>query len=298
MENFEYRIKSLFEDELKIPFNDASIVRLGGLTNYNYKVVVNHSSYVVRIPGVGTEDLINRHDESLTTVVTNEIGIDAENIYFEPKEGLKVSKYIDDAITLNEQLVKDPSNMKDMAGLFAKLHSCNRSIPAVFDVFDKIVEYENLLSAETENFYWDDYEEVREKVFSLKNMYRSFNFDTVLCHNDPLCENFIKGSDRMYLVDWEYAGMNDPMWDLADVFIEGNFSDDDEALFKSFYFGRAATPVEEKRILMNKVFLDFLWSLWGKQRYSCGEDLLEYANQRYIRAKENMSKIMVDTLVS
>lgn len=292
------KIESIFEEKLNIPFAGGSVNRLGGLTNFNYKVDVNGESFVVRLPGKGTESLINRHDEYLATRLTNEIRIDAENIYFDAATGIKVSRYIEDAVTMNEQLVKETPNMEHIARVFHKLHNCGKSIPVVFDVFEKIVEYENLLNAEEGDFFWPDYSEIRKEIYGLKNLYQSFGVRPVICHNDPLCENFVLGREGMYLVDWEYAGMNDPMWDLADIFIEGSFNECEEALFKSYYFSGEASEEEEKRILMNKIFLDFLWSLWGKQRYACGEDLLEYANMRYERTKENLKKLTIDTLVT
>lgn len=292
------KIRSIFEEKLNISFADGTVNRLGGLTNFNYKVDVAGKSYVVRLPGKGTESLINRHDEYLATKLTNEIRIDAENIYFDASTGIKVSRYIEEAVTMNESLVKETPNMEHIARVFHKLHHCGKSIPVNFDVFDKIVEYENLLNAEEGDFFWPDYSEIRKEIYGLKSLYQSFSVRPVICHNDPLCENFVLGRNGMYLVDWEYAGMNDPMWDLADIFIEGSFNECEEALFKSYYFNVEASEEEEMRILMNKIFLDFLWSLWGKQRYACGEDLNDYANMRYERAKENLKKLTIDTLVT
>ncbi len=87
--------------------------------------------------------------------------------------------------------------------------------------------------------------------------------------------------------------MNDPLWDLADVMIEAELNQEQEELFKGFYFETAATKEEERRIVMNKVFLDFLWSLWGKQRYSVGEDDMQaYAHDRYVRMKKNLALLI------
>ena len=134
---------------------------------------------------------------------------------------------------------------------------------------------------------------VREEIYKIKQEYEAMNIELVLCHNDPLCENFVKGSDKMYLVDWEYAGMNDFYWDIADLFIEAGYTAKEEEIFCQFYFGPSLSIVDKRRMLMNKIFLDFLWSLWGKQRYSCGYDLQDYANERYERAKDNLQRLQV-----
>lgn len=264
------------------------IKRLGGLTNRNYKVVVNGQEYVFRLPGQGTEELINREEEHICTSLANEINVDSELIYFENMTGIKISKFIYEAETMDKESVKKRNNMQAIAEIFKQLHFCNIIVPVEFNVFEKIEKYENLLKKCGENFLWEDYMEVKKKVINLKEKTSKMNVKSTICHNDPLCENFVKGKEKMYLVDWEYAGMNDPMWDLADLFIEAEFTQEEEFLFHKLYFGQEADSKMKSRILINKIFLDFLWSLWGIQRYSCGEDLLEYANQRFIRAKKNL----------
>ena len=201
---------------------------------------------------------------------------------------MKIARYVEDAETMNIKTVKDPDNMKAIADIFKTLHNSGKGVPVIFDVFEKIEEYEAVLKKCKKDYFWSDYEEVKAQVYSLKEEVKEMNIQPAMCHNDPLCENFVKGKDKMYLVDWEYAGMNDPMWDIADIFIEAKFTPEEEVMFNGFYFDQEPNNQIHRRILVNKVFLDFLWSLWGKQRYSNGADLLEYANERYVRAKENL----------
>lgn len=281
-------IKKLCSEIFKVEDMKLEVERLGGLTNRNYKVTVDNQKYVFRLPGEGTEELVNRKEEHICTSLANEIGIDSELLYFEDKVGIKVAKYIFGAETMNRESIKNINNMRAVAEVFKKMHSCNTSVPVIFDVFEKIEEYEALLEKCRESFLWEDYKEIKKNVLNLKEKVDKMNIKIAMCHNDPLCENFIKGKDRMYLVDWEYAGMNDPMWDLADLFIEAEFTAVEEELFNNFYFGQEVDEQAKYRILINKIFLDFLWSLWGLQRYSCGADLLDYANDRYTRAKRHL----------
>ncbi len=287
-------ILKLCKDELKIcNLNNIKIQRLGGLTNRNYMVDTEAGLYIVRLPGEGTEELINRKEEHICTDLANQIDIDSQLLYFDDKTGIKISRYIHGAKTMNYSLVRDRQNMKAIAELLNKMHSCGESIPVIFDVFEKIEEYENLIKKQRNTLLWDDYEETKRKVYELKDEVDQMEVQSVMCHNDPLCENFVKGKNKMYLVDWEYAGMNDPMWDLADVFIEAAFTLDEEETFNNFYFGQEPAEHFKYRILINKIFLDFLWSLWGLQRYSFGADLLEYANNRYARAKEHLTMLAI-----
>ena len=113
----------------------------------------------------------------------------------------------------------------------------------------------------------------------------------VPCHNDPLCENWIYGDNQLYLIDWEYAGMNDGMWDLADVSIEADYNDEHDEILLKEYLGKEPSLIERQRFIANKLYLDYLWTLWGKTRVPYdGDEMEEYALNRYIRLKSNLKK--------
>ena len=113
--------------------NFSEISRMGGLTNHTYKVVVGENVYSVRIPGEGTEDLINRADEKISTKLACEIGIDANLLYFDDK-GAKVTEYIENAVTMSAESLKDVDNIKLVAEVLKKLHSCGADTKVSFDV--------------------------------------------------------------------------------------------------------------------------------------------------------------------
>ena len=138
----------------------------------------------------------------------------------------------------------------------------------------------------------EDYDDVKTKVMNIKAVVdQASTIQKVPCHNDSLCENWIlQDNERMYLIDWEYAGMNDGMWDLADVSIEASLTPDQEEILLAAYFNRIPFPEERKRFFANKIYLDFLWTLWGKARVPFdGEPMEVYAAERYARLKENLT---------
>lgn len=289
----EVAIKQLLAEHINVEDKEIiQIMRLGGLTNKNYRVKTNRGEFVIRLPGDGTEDMINRKDEHICTVLANEIGVDGGLIYFDAETGTKISDYISNAVTMNSKVVRQENNMKSIAGSFKKLHSSGLKTDVRFNVFEKIEEYESVIKGYGGDYLWDDYYDKKREVYQLRDEVKQMNVELTLCHNDPLCENFVKGSDRMYLIDWEYAGMNDPMWDIADFIIEAKLSPDEEEVFCNYYFGGSIDNQMKRRILINKILLDFLWSLWGIQRTANGEDLLDYANERYERAKKNLKLCM------
>ena len=149
--------------------------------------------------------------------------------------------------------------------------------------YEKVIEDNNVPM-------FDDYTEIKAKVMKIKaEIDNAIDIKKVPCHNDALCENWVLGDGRMYLIDWEYAGMNDGLWDLADVSIEADYSEANDDLLLASYFGRTPTSVEKHRFIANKLYLDYLWTLWGKTRVPFdGQPMEEYALQRYIRLKKNI----------
>jgi thiamine kinase-like enzyme len=113
------------------------------------------------------------------------------------------------------------------------------------------------------------------------------------CHCDPLCENFLdQRQSRMWIVDWEYAGMNDPMWDLGDLSVEGQFTaDQDEEMIRG-YFGGEPSASERGRIVIYKAMCDLLWTLWGLIQHANrnpADDFWAYAVNRFSRCKTLMA---------
>lgn len=270
--------------------NIKNVTRMGGLTNRTYKVETDDLSYMVRLPGEGTEEIINRRDEKVSTELACNEEIDAKLYYFDPETGVKVSEYIESSETMCPERIREESNIKRVAAIFKRLHTSGVDTKVPFDVIDMAETYERFILKKGGKMY-DDYAEVKAYIDDVKSNYMP-SVTLVPCHNDALCENWILQGDRMYLIDWEYAGMNDPMWDLADVSLEAVFTAKMDKVMLDSYFDRTATVEEWKAFQINKVLIDYLWSLWGKTRavYD-GEEMEQYALDRWIRMKDSMKKL-------
>ncbi len=272
---------------LKVFNNDnySEISRMGGLTNKTYKVTLDSKDYVVRIPGEGTQELINRGDEKISTELACKIGVDAEMLYF-GDDGAKVTVYINNAVTMSSETLKEEINIKRVANIFKKVHSCGEDTGVAFEVFEMASGYEKIINDNNVPMY-DDYAEIKKLVMAVKNETdSSVNAKKVPCHNDPLCENWVLGDDRMYLIDWEYAGMNDGMWDLADVSIEAGYDERHDDMLLTSYLGRTPLTTDKKHFLASKIYVDYLWTLWAKTRVPYdGKPMEDWAEQRYTRLK-------------
>ena len=267
----------------------SMIERLGGLTNHTYHVILTDGrEYVVRIPGEGTEELIVRGDEKVSTELACRLGIDAQMLYF-GKDGSKVTEYIPNAVTMTGETMKDEERIPRVAAICRKIHSCGENTGVPFEVFDMAAGYEKIICNLNVPMF-DDYEEHKQKVMDIKaETDRTIGAPTVPCHNDPLCANWVEGNGRLYLIDWEYAGMNDGMWDLAAVSIEAEYEEKHDELLLSSYLGHEPSSINWKHLLANKIYVDYLWTLWAKTRvpYS-GQDMEDWAVERYNRMKKNI----------
>lgn len=290
----EFKISSLKQyiiDALDI--NESSITEIvpcGGMTNKNYKVTIDGKLYILRVPGAGTEEMIDRNIEKKNAELGYKIGVDAKIIYFDAETGIKISEYIKDAETLTPMAAKKENNMKAVTDILRTLHNSDIKFNNRFDILGKIESYERLIKKyDGENFA--DYEAVREKVMKVYKALEDMKLEDRPCHNDTVPENFVKSSeDKLYLIDWEYSGMNDPMWDLAAHSIECKFSEDDEELLLKLYLDKNPDEDIKKRILIHKIMQDFLWAIWTVLKEAKGDDFGTYGLDRYNRAKENIEK--------
>lgn len=285
-------LKNILCNELNINRDEIErITAVGGMTNKNFKVTLNKVDYILRIPGNGTEEMISRTNERHNSLLANRLGIDTDILHFNEISGIKLSKFINNAETINPKTAKREDNMLLVTDILKKLHNSDIEFNNRFDVFELIEEYEILLNKNNGKNY-DDYIVVKEKVLNLKNILNDLGIELRPCHNDTVPENFVKDGERLYLIDWEYSGMNDPMWDLAAHILECNFSEEDEELFLDTYFNGKTEEKYKTKILIFKICQDFLWSIWTNIKEAQGDDFGTYGENRYNRAKLNLDKII------
>ena len=242
------------------------------MTNKNYKVIIKGESYILRVPGLGTEEMISRNNEMENSNLASLKGYNAETLYFNQGSGIKITKFIEGAETLTGASAKKEENMKLVTSILR----------------EELLKYEDILKGNTVKYY-DEYKETRERVFCLDGLMKEYGSELVPSHNDTVPENFIKDvNGRLYLIDWEYSGLNDEMWDLAAHSIECNFTSDEEELFLNLYFNGNPDRESRLRILMNKICQDFLWAVWTLVKEAEGDDFGSYGIDRFNRAKANL----------
>ena len=261
--------------------------RLGGLTNLVFKA----GELCLRIPGKGTEEYINRANEAVAAREAAKAGVSPEVLHVDPGTGIMVTRFIAGAETMSPEKFKTrPASPARAGEAFRKLHTSGAVFPFRFELFAMIDDYLKVLSTKDVALPAGYHDVVREAE-TVRSALAAHPLPLVACHCDPLCENFLDTGERMWIVDWEYSGMNDPLWDLGDLSVEGKFdATQDEEMMRAYFSGEAR-PAERGRIVIYKAMCDLLWTLWGLIQLANNnpvDDFRAYADGRFARCKALM----------
>ena len=284
-----------------IKAKECKITHLGGLTNLVHLVETKDANIIVRIPGEGTESYINRATELTNATAAWRAGISAEVIWADVKTGVMISRAIDGVETMTPTLFRTRSGSPMRAGkALAKLHNSGETFDFRFELFTMIEDYLKVLSTKDVNLP-DGYHDIVKAANPVKEVLDANPIPLTPCHCDPLCENFLDDGKNMWIVDWEYSGMNDPLWDLGDLSVEAGMDDTQEAELLSAYFGAEPTAAQKGRVVIYKAMCDLLWTLWGLIQLADGnlaDDFWVYATERFERCKALMQKTGFDEHVA
>jgi thiamine kinase-like enzyme len=270
---------------------DSPTSRLGGLTNVNHFVEHDGERFVLRVPGPGTSEFIDRRAEAVAARSAAAAGVNAEVVFFDERNGLMVTRFVDDAATMNAERFRDLAAVARAGRALRRLHTTAAPFTTDFQLFSMIDDYKQL-SAEKGATLPDGYEQLQAEADATRRALEAGARPLVPAHCDPLCENFLDTGERMYVIDYEYSGNNDPMWDLGDLSVEGEFGPDQEAALLRAYFDAEPPAAEVGRMVAYKAMCDLLWTLWGVIQHANGnpiDDFWAYAVGRFERCATLMS---------
>ncbi len=280
---------------LRIPLlarvDASSATRLAGMTNINYFVDTGTDRLVLRVPGAGTSEYIDRVAEEVAARSAAEAGVNAEILFFDAADGLMVTRFVDGAATMNPERFRDLGSVSRAGVALRRLHTEAVPFSTDFRLFTMIDDFKRLLTEKGAPLP-PGYYAAEATADSTRVALEASPRPLVPSHCDPLCENFLDTGGRMVVIDYEYAGNNDPMWDLGDLSVEGLFSaEQDETLLRAYFDGTA--PVSEVgRMVAYKAMCDLLWTLWGVIQHANGnpaEDFWAYAVGRFERCQALMA---------
>lgn len=289
------KMEDLVQEKLRQIFKDENIVFdksrfAGGLTNYNYIMNIKGVEYVIRQPGGMTEQIINRNIEMVNNNIASEFGVNSNCIYFDKDSGIKISIYIKNSQNVAKLDPCSPKNLESVSKIMKKIHCMPKHFLNHFDWQLELNKYEKIIQQLNGNFFFD-YATLKSQLinFVQKNVKNTI---CVPCHNDTVPENFIiDDTGRIYLIDWEYSGMNDPCWDVAAYILESKLFPEAIHYFTQQYFNGSMTLMDELKIKCYMMAQDLLWTAWALIRHYNGDDFLDYCSIRYERFRKNIQTI-------
>lgn len=278
--------------ELKeLPKEKLSVERLGGLTNLVYRITAPDRDYVLRIAGPGTEEFIDRGVEEHNSRSAAAAGVSPEVLFFDASDGLMLMPHINGDTMSPEGFRSTPGAPGRAARAFRQLHRSGETFEFRFELFSMIDDYLAILDRLGATLP-DGYHDVVREAESVREILDAKPAQLAPCHCDPLCENFLDTGEAMWIVDWEYSGMNDPLWDLGDLSVEAGLdAAGDRELMEAYCDG----PVPDSvfgRMVIYKAMCDLLWTLWGLIQHANdnpAEDFWAYSIERFERCKALMA---------
>lgn len=252
-----------------------------GMTNVSFVFTLRGEKYIIRFPGEGTDKFINRLQEADCYIAIGNLKISDPTVYFSGYKGYKIVKYIDDV------RLCDPYDFEDIEKCFQVLkglHSKRLSVNHDFDIFYLIEYYEDLRNGAQSKY--EDYQEVKKNVLSLKKLIDSYDKEHILCHIDAVPDNFLITDDRIYLIDWEYAGMQDPHLDIAMFIVYSDYSREQADKIIDIYFEGKCSEELRTKIYAYISLAGFLWSNWCEFRELDKSKFARYSDLQYKYAKD------------
>lgn len=256
-----------------------------GMTNSSFSFRCCGEAFILRIPGAGTDQLINRAQEAAAYRAIGGKGICDDIAYLDPDSGCKITRFLEGA------RVCDPLCDADTARCMQKLrafHDLSLTVPHTFDLFGKIEFYESLWSGRASAY--PDYAETKAAVLALQTYIDAQPKRCVLTHIDAVADNFLfvpdgRGGEDLRLIDWEYAGMQDPHVDIAMFCLYSMYDRVHIDRLIDLYFPEGCAPSMRLKIYCYIAAGGLLWSNWCEYKRSLGVNFGDYALYQYTAAK-------------
>ena len=284
-------IPSLEEVLARVPqwsgAKDLKVTPLGGgITNQNYRVETGEGSFVLRISGANTDLLgIDREIEYAANCAAAAIGVAPEVYFFLRPEGYLVTRFIQGKPVPVEEIGR-PENIRRVVEVLRRVHAMP-PIPGTFSPFRMVESYAEIARgyqvAFPETFGW-----LFERKQEIEAAFVRDPFTPRPCHNDLLNGNFLDDG-QLRILDWEYAGMGDVFFDLANFAVHHTFSEDQDRLLLESYFGEATRP-RLARLKLMKIMSDFREAMWAIVQIGISQldfDFREYADKHFRRMTGN-----------
>jgi thiamine kinase-like enzyme len=260
----------------------------GGITNRNYRVDVNSESFVLRMSGKNTDLLgIHRPTEREANIFAAALGIAAEVVYFIEPEGYLVTRFVD-GVPIPVETMGEENWLAQVARSLHRFHTQAPALENTFDIFQVIASLTRV-ARENHCKFPEEFDWFMKNVREVDGAFAHKPYVPHPCHNDLLNGNFLNANGKLIILDWEYAGMGDVYFDLANFSHHHSLTDDQIHFFLEQYFG-TITEKQFARLKLMEPLSDMREALWGTVQTGISaldEDFAGYANQWYTGAAQS-----------
>lgn len=261
-----------------------------GLTNLSFVFEARGERYVYRHPGNGTSKYINRASEAASMEIATGLGLDDTYVYMDPANGWKISRYIENARELD---YSDDQQVNTALTLIRRLHDERILSQYDFNIWDKT---EELIRRLHEHNYVFNHDAValHKAMSALVYRVREDGYEVhCLCHNDCYSPNFLlDDSGKMYLIDWEYSGNDDPASDLGTFICCSPYDYEKARDILQRYLGNQADEGRLRHYIAYVAIAAYYWYIWALYKGTTGDPVGEweyiwYRNARLFLKKAN-----------
>ena len=263
-----------------------------GLSNSVLSFVCRGGKYVYRYPGLGSEVLIDRGRESMLQSQASQIGIDSTLVAMSIAFGWRIARYV-------PSRAFDYKNISDVfrgIQLLRKLHEAPVKVRWEFDVQKKWEQLRDMIPEEKygDNFAdFPDFSAIKDRVYKLYELSKTDNISKCLSHGDSRDENFLINDNEIYLIDWEYAGYNDPGFDIGTYVAGGDHSREDVDQILFIYFRREPTMIEKRHFYAWISITGFFYMHWTMFKEAAGQKI-GYLKPLWYRCAKEYSLLALD----
>ena len=272
----------------------------GGITNRNYRVRLGGGDFVVRVPGKDTSLLeIDRRVERQANQRAATLGIAPVVAAALDDPECIVTAFVDGSVMGAEDL-RDPGAIREVAAALRAFHESGEDLGAAFDSF-RIVEAYARTAAERGATVPDAYGPAHDYAREVEAALTGPDHAPVPCHNDLLAANFIATNDGIRIVDWEYAGMGNRFFDLANFAVNNELDEGDRADLLEAYFNEAPTPARMAALELMRFMSDFREAMWGVVQSGVSEldvDFTAYAAKHFARMQQTAADPSFERLLA
>lgn len=252
-----------------------------GMTNRSFLFTCRGKQYIMRIPGEGTDRLIDRRQEAAVYGAIRDLSLCDDVYYIDPANGYKITAFLENARVCDPE---DPNDVRRCMAFLRKFHERRLHVGHSFDIFGQIEFYEQLWKGNPS--VYADYRRTKEQILSLRPYMEAHAGEKVLTHIDAVPDNFLLTGDGIRLIDWEYAGEQDPHVDIAMFAIYALYDRAQIDALIDAYFPEGCPGETRLKIYCYVAACGLLWSNWCEYKRQLGVEFGEYSLRQYRYAKD------------